>query len=160
MTLSDSHITIAPAGWHDFGPVRQLEEICFTADAWPFWDILGALTLPQIVRLKAVAEDKLVGFIAVDVRQRKGEGWIMTIGVLPEFRRRRVASALIDKAESLSGMSSIRLHVRQSNLSARQLYKGLGYSEYDRWPRYYTDGEDAVLMFKTLRDGTAVPKGL
>jgi ribosomal-protein-alanine N-acetyltransferase len=72
----------------------------------------------------------------------------MTIGVHPDFRRQNVASTLIEKAEALSEMKAIRLHVRLSNIGARQLYKGLGYSEYDRWPRYYIDGEDAVLMEK------------
>jgi ribosomal-protein-alanine N-acetyltransferase len=150
VVVTNSLFTITPAGWHDFGPVRHLEQICFPEDAWPFWDILGVLTLPQIVRLKAVVREELVGFIALDVKPRKDEAWIMTIGVLPDYRRQKVASALIERAETSSGVMAIRLHVRLSNLSARQLYKGLGYSEYDQWARYYPDGEDAVLMEKSL----------
>ncbi|MDX1435451.1 MAG: GNAT family N-acetyltransferase [Anaerolineales bacterium] len=150
MARSDPSIKIATATWQDFGPIRRLEQVCFPQDAWPFWDILGALTLPQIVRLKAVAGEEIVGFIAVDIRESKGEAWIMTVGVLPGFRRMGIASSLIMQAESEAGTRAIRLHVRISNKSAQALYEALGYAEYDRWARYYPGGEDAVLMEKII----------
>jgi ribosomal protein S18 acetylase RimI-like enzyme len=147
----DPPFQIADATWHDFNAVRQLEQICFPQDAWPFWDIFGALTLPQTVRLKAVANGGLVGFIAMDIRQRKKESWIMTVGVLPEYRHQGVASALIARAEMETGMKVIRLQVRVSNVAALRLYQQLGYVEYDRWSRYYSGGEDAILMEKRLQ---------
>jgi ribosomal protein S18 acetylase RimI-like enzyme len=151
MTGANPSIVIAQANWQDFGSIRRLEQICFPQDAWPFWDVLGALTLPQIIRLKAVAAEDVVGFIAVDVRQSKGEAWIMTVGVLPEFRRMGIASDLINRAEMEAKMPAIRLHVRLSNTSAQTLYKELGYKEYERWSRYYPGGEDAVLMDKVTQ---------
>ena len=40
---------ILPATWQDFSAVRQLEKECFPVDHWPFWDIFGVLTLPDVV---------------------------------------------------------------------------------------------------------------
>lgn len=38
------------------------------------------------------------------------------------------------------------LEVRTGNAAARALYAGAGFAEVGRRRRYYTDGEDAVLM--------------
>jgi ribosomal protein S18 acetylase RimI-like enzyme len=36
-----------------------------------------------------------------------------------------------------------------SNLPAIRLYEQLGYRRYGTWPRYYSDGEDALILEKT-----------
>jgi ribosomal-protein-alanine N-acetyltransferase len=147
----DGGIVIEAAGWRDYGDVRRLEKLCFPVDAWPFWDVLGVLTLPDVIRLKAVvAAGQLAGFIAVDVRPRRAVAWIATICVAPEFRRRGVASALINACESRLQIQRLRLSVRLSNHGARRLYLGLGFTEVERWPGYYHDGEDALVMEKGL----------
>lgn len=143
-------IGIENAGWRDFNEVRRLEKACFPVDAWPFWDTLAVLTLPDVVRLKAVASGRTVGFIAVDIRHRDHLAWIATICVDPAYRRRGVASTLIRAVEARLQVARLRLSVRMSNQGARRLYLGLGFEEAERWPRYYQDGEDALVMEKTL----------
>ena len=54
---------IEEASWRDFNELRQLENECFPLDAWPFWDVLGILSLPSIIRLKAVVDEKMIGFV-------------------------------------------------------------------------------------------------
>lgn len=143
-------VAIQPAVWRDFNAVHRLEKICFPQDVWPFWEIFGVLTLPQVIRLKAVVGNELVGFIALDLRPRENLAWVATIGVLPEYRRRGIARELIAAAEDQAPVARIRLSVRASNEAALRLYQGLGYEHYDRWPRYYQGGEDAIVMQKAL----------
>ena len=50
----DRWIEIAPASWRDFREFLALERACFPHDTWPWFDVLGALTFPNTVRLKAV----------------------------------------------------------------------------------------------------------
>jgi hypothetical protein len=66
--------------------VKSLEKICFPLDAWPLLDIIGVLSLPNIIRLKASCANEMVGFVAADVRHSEKISWIATIGVLPEYR--------------------------------------------------------------------------
>ena len=128
--------------------MRALERECFREDAWPLLDLVGVLTFPNVVRLKAVAPEKMVGFIAGDMRPREGLGWITTIGVLPPFRRRGIAFALLANCEEAMGMPVVRLCVRRSNLSAQQLYQKAGYQPDGVWERYYSDREDALVLQK------------
>jgi ribosomal-protein-alanine N-acetyltransferase len=137
-----------PASWRDLGELRILEHECFEDDAWPLWDLVGVLTFPGVVRLKAVEAEKMVGFVAGDVRPREGLGWITTIGVLPAFRRRGIANALLASCEEQMGMAVVRLCVRRSNLGAQQLYHKAGYNPAGVWERYYSDREDALVLQK------------
>lgn len=143
-------LTIEPASWRDLQEVRRLEQICFPRDAWPLLELLGALALPQMIRLKAMIEENLVGFVAVDIRARKGMAWIATIGVLPEYRRHGVASMLLQAAEARLEVPRVRLSVRASNEAALGLYRQFGYDQIGRWPAYYQGGEDAIVMEKRI----------
>lgn len=142
---------ILPATWRDLNTLRQVERVCFPKDAWPIWDLIGVLTLPNVVRLKAVVGDRMVGFIAADIRPSQQMAWIATIGVLPEYRGRGIGSALLEATEQQLQVDSIRLNVRVSNHPAIRLYKSFGYQQVGRWPHYYSDGEDALIMEKELR---------
>ena len=53
-----------PATWRDLGELRTVEHECFGDDAWPLWDLVGVLTFPGVVRLKAVMSEKMFGFVA------------------------------------------------------------------------------------------------
>lgn len=139
---------ILPASWRDLGAVRRLEQICFPQDAWPLLDILSVLTFPNLIRLKAVCEDRLIGFVAADVRRHERLTWIATIGVLPEYRRQGVGRALMEACEALIPTPYIRLSVRASNQPAIRLYESMGYVPVGRWKAYYRDGEDALVMEK------------
>ncbi|MEE9188748.1 MAG: hypothetical protein V3U36_05210 [Anaerolineales bacterium] len=79
---------VEPATWRDLGSLRILERICFPLDAWPLWDMIGVLTFPGVVRLKATREGEMVGFIAADIRRTENAAWIATLGVLPAFAAR------------------------------------------------------------------------
>ena len=141
---------ILPATWRDLNTLRQVERVCFPKDAWPIWDLIGVLTLPNVVRLKAVVNDQMVGFIAADIRPSQHMAWIATIGVLPEHRGRGIGTALLEACEQELQVEAIRLNVRLSNHTAIRLYKSLRYQQVGRWPHYYADGEDALIMEKEL----------
>jgi ribosomal-protein-alanine N-acetyltransferase len=147
---SGSQVNIEPATWRDLNPLRELERICFPQDAWPLWDLIGVLTLPNVVRLKAVVDGKFAGFVAGDVRPSEKMAWIATIGVLPEFQGHGIGTALLLGAEGRVRVPRIRLCVRVTNQSAIHLYEHKGYKNISTWPSYYENGEDALVMEKLL----------
>ena len=53
------------------------------------------------------------------------------------------------------GAESMTLEVRQSNKVAQGLYEKLGFTKKGIRPHYYSDnGEDALIMWVTLKDET------
>ena len=149
-TLPGSGITIETATWRDLKDLQQLEKVCFQLDAWPLLDILGVLTIPQIIRYKAVDQKKLVGFIAVDLRRSQQTAWIATLAVMPGYRKSGIGSSLIRICEEEVDLPKIRLSVRQSNQPAIQLYQKHGYHQIEVWKKYYKGGDNALVFEKII----------
>jgi len=139
---------ITRAGWQDLNDLRKLEKTCFGPDAWPLWDLIAVLTWPKIIRLKAIVDDRMAGFIAGDPQPQDKLGWISTLGVSPEYRRKGIAEALLVQCEEELGFPRIRLSVRRSNEPAISLYKKSGYQMVDIWRSFYHNGEDALVLEK------------
>ena len=113
------------------------------------------LIFPGLVRLKACDAGEMVGFVGGDPRPSEGLGWISTIAVAPEFRRRGIATALLHACEAEMNLPVVRLTVRRSNDAAAALYYREGYRMVDVWRRYYFDGEDGMVMEKRSRENGA-----
>ncbi len=145
---STAKVSIEPASLRDLNPLRHLEQVCFPKDSWPLMDLIGVLTFPGVIRLKAVNDKEMVGFIAGDIRRLEGVAWIATVAVMPEFRGRGIGSALLEACEQKITVKRIRLCVRVSNNTAIRLYERFGYVRVGEWSRYYQDGESALVMEK------------
>ncbi len=79
------------------------------------------------------------------------EAELLRIAVDPGDRRRGRGRALLRASERDLGEAGVRrlhLEVRVSNAAARALYEAEGWREAGLRPRYYRDGEDAVLYVK------------
>jgi len=148
--LPGSGIIIETATWRDLKDLHQLEKVCFQLDAWPLLDILEVLTIPQIIRYKAADQEKLVGFIAVDLRRSQQTAWIATLAVLPAYRKSGIGSTLIKICEEEVNLPRIRLSVRQSNQPAIQLYQKHGYQQIEVWKKYYKGGDNAYVFEKII----------
>ncbi len=141
---------IQSANWRDLFALSTLEKVCFDQDAWPLMELMGVLSFPGVVRLKAVAANEMVGFIAGDPRRSEKTGWILTLGVLPDWRRKGIGYDLLRTCEEQMGLDIVKLTVRRGNLAALQLYEKMGYHQLDIWSRYYRNGEDGLVLEKHL----------
>jgi len=81
------------------------------------------------------------------------KGHIVSVAVLPKYRRKGVAQALIAKAtEGMLAYNAKQcfLEVRVTNTPAVNLYKKLGFDVTRTIHGYYADGEDAYIMSRKL----------
>jgi ribosomal-protein-alanine N-acetyltransferase len=141
---------ILRATLRDLGALRRLEKDAFDQDAWSLFDLIAVLTFPDVIRLKAMENGDMAGFIAGDPRPHDGWGWIATIAVDPRYQRRGIGRALLRECETSLGVPRVRLTVRMSNRGAISMYEKMEYAAVDIWRAYYYDGEDAMVMEKNL----------
>jgi ribosomal protein S18 acetylase RimI-like enzyme len=141
---------IEPASLSDLGVLRNLEKECFGRDAWPWLDLVLVLSLPGVVRLKAIVDEHMVGFISGERRNNEKCGWITTLCVHHAYRKQGIAQGLLKQCEEALNMNTIRLSVRRSNTDALRLYDRAGYYHHTVWKKYYSGGEDALVLEKKL----------
>ena len=82
------------------------------------------------------------------------KGHIISVAVMPEFRRMGIGRGLVEYA--LSALSSLSadecfLEVRISNDPAIELYNRLGFQIARTISRYYYDGSDAYVMVRVIK---------
>jgi len=81
------------------------------------------------------------------------KGHVISIAVLPQYRRMGIGYNLMIKAmEAMKnyGATEVYLEVRVSNYPAIRLYEKLNYTIVNRIQGYYADGEDAYVMARQL----------
>ena len=164
-------IAYKPLDARHVADVAALEAAVMGTDAWN-----GALVADELGRADRVwwaayaadpkmplsAEAPLVGYAGGWVVD--GDLQILKVGVDPVWRRHGIARVLLarvaDDARNLGARTS-SLEVRAANAGAQALYAALGYEVLGRRPRYYSDGEDALIMQGPLPTITlaAVPNG-
>jgi ribosomal-protein-alanine N-acetyltransferase len=137
----------------DIPVVVQLDQISFSLP-WPERSFRFELTNNPSSRCWVAEADghivgMVVGWLLVD------EMHIATIATHPDYRRQGIASKLLThillRSIEEDAQSSF-LEVRESNVSAQEMYRKFGYETVGRRKRYYRDNdEDAILMLlKTL----------
>ena len=98
--------------------------------------------------LVAKQDGKIVGYV-VGYRSAENEGHIFSVGVKEEYRGRGIGTELIYTICSIflaKGLKYAKLEVRNSNKKAQKLYKSIGFIPCWTEQRYYSDGEDGMVM--------------
>jgi ribosomal-protein-alanine N-acetyltransferase len=94
----------------------------------------------------------VAGFIVAEAANR-GSGHIITIDVVPQARHLGVGSLLLRAAEDrlrAARCRAVELETAVDNVSALSFYKRHGYSVIRTYPRYYSNGVDALILTKEL----------
>ena len=133
----------------DSAALAAVEEACFSVPL-TVGQLRSLLLSGSTVFLGAREEGRTVGSVWVQIVL--DEGYIGNVAVLPDFRRRGIADALLQALDELAGDRALRfltLEVRAGNTPAIRLYEKHGYLRAGIRPGYYSaPKEDALLMTK------------
>jgi len=138
---------IRPAHAEDVAAVAKLEAEVFP-DPWPAHLYLQEVDQP--LRFQRVVYTE-AGYLAAYLFAcwQVDELHVLKVATHPLHQGKGLATTLLAEALTEAQRSRARglvLEVRPSNRRAYQLYRHLGYDVIGRRPRYYTDGEDALVM--------------
>ena len=135
----------------DIRSLANIESACFSSP-WKESSFRDSLKNSNTVWRFFLAKDKNGAVGYGGVYSVIDEAFITNIAVMPEFRRRKIASSLIECIISYCRKYSIKrlmLEVRVSNDAAISLYKKFGFERVGLRKRFYTNpSEDAIIMTK------------
>jgi [ribosomal protein S18]-alanine N-acetyltransferase len=134
----------------DLDIVEEIERASYPTP-WSRSMFAAELRKPSALAIGAYREDgELVGYAFVS---RYVDAWhVMNVAVAPHFRRRGVATELLQRLFEVTAADQRRgytLEVRVSNVEAIRLYERLGFEARGIRRGYYTDNrEDALIMWR------------
>ena len=137
----------------DFETLWRMDQECFEPGiAYSRQELKTYIRRQRSSTLVAADPDdgKIAGFI---VAHGGPTGHIITIDVMSAARRAGVGSLLLRAAEDrlrTAGSRAVGLETAVDNISALSFYKRHGYSVIKTWPRYYSNGVDALVLRKDL----------
>ena len=127
--------------------VSALEAQVMGSDAWNEHLVADELPRPDRVWWAAYDGEQLLGYAGGWVVD--GQVQILKVGVDPSQRRRGIACELLARVAADArnlGAATCSLEVRAGNVGAQAFYEALGFHTLGTRPRYYSDGEDALIM--------------
>lgn len=146
MMKDAAQIIVRAAGPFDLGRMARMHRACF-ADGWSRADLAHLMALPGGFGLMARASDGRFGRMAnlrsagfTLCRVVRDECEMLSIGVMPHYRRLGVARALLLDAMNrcrTDGAERMFLEVAVDNEMARQLYIAQGFRTVGRRNNYY-----------------------
>ncbi len=138
----------------DLPALQRLEDRAFAGDRLSprSWRNLTR-SRSAIVTVAAAADAPLLGAAVLLLRARSSVARLYSIAVDAAARRRGIGRALLERCIDDAhdrGRSVLRLETRADNRAAHALFRRLGFTELDRKPDYYEDGQTAWRWQKSL----------
>ena len=141
----------------DIDEVLLIEEASFIAP-WSrdifVKELENSFSHNLLARRSGEISPEIVGYIVFwDVAD---ETHLLDLAVHPDFRRAGIASLLLEKMLVIAvkgGMQRVILELRRDNEKALRLYDSFCFKEIGVRKKYYSDGEDAIVLALDLITG-------
>jgi ribosomal protein S18 acetylase RimI-like enzyme len=141
--------TYTPA---DFEALYEIDQACYEpAIAYSRRELRNYLRFPGADCVVAEAHGQIIGFCLT--AHEHNSGYIITMDVLAEHRRKGVGTMLLTAAErqlAATGVRAIALETATDNSSAIAFWQKHGYRKCGVKKDYYPGGRDAFSMSKPL----------
>lgn len=137
--------------FEDILSLAELEKQCFSNDLWSYRTFASCYENPAFCGFVAVDGEEIVGFGGITVAADSAD--VENVFVAEQYRRggtgTQLLSLLKEYAEA-EGVKDIFLEVRVSNAPAMAMYLKCGFKGCYARTRYYSDGEDCLVMKYSL----------
>ena len=153
--ISSTSFLIREYRSEDFLTLWRIDQACFVRGiAYSQFELRAYIRRKKTLTLIAERPktEEIVGFL---VAEAGGDrlAHIITLDVLPDYRKQGVGSLLLDVFEARAtqgGSRVVRLETAVDNAVAIAFYKRKGFDVIGTYPRYYSNGVDALVLRKEL----------
>ncbi|MEI6285555.1 MAG: ribosomal protein S18-alanine N-acetyltransferase [Bacillota bacterium] len=133
---------------HEVEDIYNIEKQSFDGAMWPLSAFIEEAAEEMAIYFVATLDGKIIGYsgfwVIID------EIHLNNIAVLPQFRRRGIAKALLLKTIEYGVgrlAEKMTLEVSDKNVAAVELYRSFGFIEEGLRTNYYAPGEHALIMW-------------
>ena len=137
--------------------LSNIEKACFGRDAWSIQALISEFNNEFSHFFAEEVDGKIVGYACV--RTIYEEAQICNVAVLPEHRRKGIATNLLNAVAAFGtekGCQRVELEVNVANLPAVELYRKCGYKEEGIRKNFYRktryESRDAYTMVLPLTE--------
>lgn len=140
-------------GWkfEDILRISELEKECFPQEPWSYRMLADSFENENFVGILCEENGEIAGYGGVTVGYDTAD--IDNIAVSERYRGCGMGGVLLEelvRAARERGAAKIFLEVRVSNAVAMSLYLKHGFKGVYARTRYYTDGEDCLVMARDI----------
>ncbi|MGC1631416.1 MAG: N-acetyltransferase [Gelidibacter sp.] len=142
---------IRKATLDDLKTVHEIETLSFNDGSYPLFVLRQLLDISGDYFLIAQEEDLILGYALGSLSTKDDQGWILSLGVHPEARGKKVGKTLTKELIALledHDCKEICLTVHPDNASAIKIYKAFDFEIIILSDNYYLDNEPRFLMKK------------
>ncbi|HEV2246041.1 MAG TPA: GNAT family N-acetyltransferase [Terriglobia bacterium] len=138
----------------DLPVLSKIDEECFPPGiSYSREELAGYISFRSATTWVAEDNGSIVGFLVANWEPGR-VGHIITIDILERARRRGTGTRLMKVAEGWASKARLRiiyLETAEDNLAAQRFYEALGYRKLEKVDRYYSNGQAAWVMVKSLK---------
>ena len=137
--------------YEDILKISEIEKECFPKEPWSFKALVSSFESETFIGLLAEDDGEIAGYGGVTVAADSAD--IDNIAVTEQYRGGGVGTDILNDlcaAAKEKGAVKVFLEVRVSNSPAMSMYLKNGFKGVYARTRYYTDGEDCLVMVKEL----------
>ena len=137
--------------YKDILRISEIEKECFPHEPWSFQMLASSFDTDSFHGVLAEDGGEIIGYGGVTIAAYTAD--IANVAVTEPFRHSGVGTAIIAELSHIAkqrGAIKLFLEVRVSNAIAMELYLKNGFKGAYARTRYYSDGEDCLVMVKEL----------
>jgi ribosomal-protein-alanine N-acetyltransferase len=146
-----SMIKIREAGADDLKSIQDIDQSLFGSESYPLFVLRQFLDISNGLLKVAEVEEEVIGYSIGHYNTETAEGWMLSLGVLPEYRGKEIGQKLsihlIREIEE-KGAAKIFLTVHPDNNPAIRTYQKLGFVKHQHKEDYYLDNSPRILMLR------------
>lgn len=137
--------------YEDILRISQIEEECFPKEPWSYKMLASSFESEAFFGVLAEDGGEVAGYGGITVAADSAD--VDNIAVTEPYRKSGVGTAILTELCAIAkgkGVKKVFLEVRVSNSVAMGLYLKNGFKGAYARTRYYSDGEDCLVMVKEL----------
>ncbi|MDO6391839.1 N-acetyltransferase [Pontibacter sp. BT731] len=146
-------LTIRKAELSDLRAVKAIDALLFGADSYPLFVLRQFYDITGDYLLVAETGGEVVGYMLSHLDHANTKGWLLSLGVLPAHRGKRIGEKLM--AATLAqmeakGVAVLYLTVHPNNVAGISIYTRLGFTVQEEVADYYLDQSPRLLMSRQV----------